>query len=158
MPSTWMEREEWSALVRGEGCPLCHELASGEPVNEHGWTVIDLAVSRLRLAANQWVPGYCVLICAIHVREPHELSQKDRTAFFDDLVRVGQAIEATYQPDKLNFQLLGNAVPHLHCHIVPRYYGDPAPGRPLDPNLGAPLLDRRGRGDPGRRASGGPSD
>ncbi len=33
---------------------------------------------------------------------------------------------------KMNFQLLGNAVPHLHCHILPRYYGDPAPSPPLD--------------------------
>ena len=32
----------------------------------------------------------------------------------------------------MNFQLLGNLVPHLHARIVPRYYGDPAPGRPLD--------------------------
>jgi diadenosine tetraphosphate (Ap4A) HIT family hydrolase len=33
----------------------------------------------------------------------------------------------------MNFQILGNAVPHLHCHIIPRFYGDPAPGKPLDP-------------------------
>jgi diadenosine tetraphosphate (Ap4A) HIT family hydrolase len=31
----------------------------------------------------------------------------------------------------MNFEILGNAVPHLHCHIKPRYYGDPAPGRPI---------------------------
>ena len=136
MTSRWMEREQWDALVRGEGCPLCAELASGEPGNEHGHTVVDLTASRLRLAANQWVPGYCVLICAVHAREPHELDQVDRAAFFEDLVRAGRAIEAVYRPDKLNFQLLGNAVPHLHCHITPRYYGDPAPNRPLDPNLG----------------------
>jgi diadenosine tetraphosphate (Ap4A) HIT family hydrolase len=26
-----------------------------------------------------------------------------------------------------------DAAPHLHAHLVPRYYGDPAPGRPIDP-------------------------
>lgn len=31
----------------------------------------------------------------------------------------------------MNFQTLGNALPHLHTHIVPRYIGDPAPGEPL---------------------------
>jgi diadenosine tetraphosphate (Ap4A) HIT family hydrolase len=33
----------------------------------------------------------------------------------------------------MNVRILGNAVPHLHCHIIPRFYGDPAPGKPLDP-------------------------
>jgi diadenosine tetraphosphate (Ap4A) HIT family hydrolase len=44
---------------------------------------------------------------------------------------AAQAIERVFSPEKMNFQLLGNLVPHLHAHIVPRYYGDPAPGRPI---------------------------
>jgi diadenosine tetraphosphate (Ap4A) HIT family hydrolase len=27
--------------------------------------------------------------------------------------------------------MLGNAVPHLHTHLLPRFAVDPAPGRPL---------------------------
>jgi diadenosine tetraphosphate (Ap4A) HIT family hydrolase len=30
-----------------------------------------------------------------------------------------------------NYELLGNAVPHLHTHLVPRYIDDIAPGRPM---------------------------
>lgn len=137
----WMPRERWDALVRGVDCPLCAEVASDEPANDHGFAVADLTVSRLRLAANQWTPGYAILICAIHAREPYELGANERAAFFDDLMRAGQAIDAVYRPIKMNFQMLGNAVPHLHCHLVPRYYGDPAPNRPLDPNLGTRRLD-----------------
>ena len=127
-------------MVRGEDCPLCVELAADDAPNAHGYPVAELSRSRLRLAANQWVPGYCVLISALHVREPFELEAIDRNAFFDDLMIVGRALERVYAPIKLNFQLLGNAVPHLHCHITPRYYGDPAPNRPLDPNLGQRFL------------------
>jgi diadenosine tetraphosphate (Ap4A) HIT family hydrolase len=123
-------------MARGEECPLCAEIASSEAINGYGYTVADLTRSRLRLAANQWVPGYCILISTAHVREPYELDKSVRDAYFDDLMLVGQAIERVNAPIKLNFQLLGNAVPHLHCHITPRYYGDPAPHRPLDPNLG----------------------
>jgi diadenosine tetraphosphate (Ap4A) HIT family hydrolase len=43
------------------------------------------------------------------------------------MMRVGQALETVFKPLKMNFEILGNAVPHLHGHIVPRYYGDPAP-------------------------------
>jgi diadenosine tetraphosphate (Ap4A) HIT family hydrolase len=31
----------------------------------------------------------------------------------------------------MNYMTLGNTVPHLHTHIVPRYPNDPAPGGPL---------------------------
>lgn len=45
-----MPREQWDALVRGQGCPACTEVTSGEPANEHGFFVADLDFSRLRLA------------------------------------------------------------------------------------------------------------
>jgi diadenosine tetraphosphate (Ap4A) HIT family hydrolase len=34
-------------------------------------------------------------------------------------------------PVKMNYMTLGNTVPHLHTHVVPRYRDDPAPGGPL---------------------------
>lgn len=133
-PDAWMPRARWDALVRGEGCPLCEELASTLPANHHGHTIVDLRNSRLRLAANQSVPGYCVLICRRHVREPYELTKEERDAFFDDMIRAALAVEKVFEPVKMNFEILGNAVPHLHAHVKPRCYGDPAPGRPIHPD------------------------
>jgi diadenosine tetraphosphate (Ap4A) HIT family hydrolase len=40
-------------------------------------------------------------------------------------------IEHVFAPCHMNYQLLGNSVPHLHVHLVPRYLDDPAPGMPL---------------------------
>jgi len=139
-PAEWMPRERWQALVRGEGCPLCAELSQPDRANPHGFPVAELQGSRLRLAANQAVPGYCVLICRRHVREPFVLPSEEQVQYWQDLMRVGQAIEAVFEPIKLNFQVLGNLVPHLHTHVVPRYYGDPAPGRPLDPSHATRLM------------------
>jgi diadenosine tetraphosphate (Ap4A) HIT family hydrolase len=127
-------------LVRGEDCPLCAECESKEPVNTHGYTIADLRLSRLRLALNQFVPGYCVLICTRHIQEPYHLTVEERSLFFDDMMRAAQALERVFKPTKMNFQLLGNLVPHLHAHIVPRYYGDPAPGRPIDPDAQVVIL------------------
>lgn len=132
-PASWMPRERWEALVRGEDCPLCAEIQSRDAVNLWGYTIADLKVSRLRLQPNQFVKGYCVLICKTHVREPYELSRQDQHAFSDDMLRAGQALEMAFGATKMNFEILGNAVPHLHCHLTPRYYGDPAPGRPIHP-------------------------
>jgi diadenosine tetraphosphate (Ap4A) HIT family hydrolase len=134
MASQWMPRERWDALLRGEECPVCAEVATNEPANDDGYTVADLAMSRLRLSIHQSLPGYCVLLCKIHVREPYELPDEEQLLFFEDMMRVGRALELVFRPVKMNFELLGNSVPHLHCHIKPRYYGDPAGGIPIWPD------------------------
>src|SRR5260370_26957857 len=127
----WRPREGWDALVRGEGCPLCAEVAA-VLASADEYAIADLAMSRLWLAENQWIAGYCVLVCTRHVREPYELPREECERFFEDLMQAARAIERVLQPAKMNFEILGNAVPPLHCHIIPRYYGDPAPGRPIN--------------------------
>jgi diadenosine tetraphosphate (Ap4A) HIT family hydrolase len=136
----WMAREKWEALVRGEGCPLCVEIAAKEPNDESGYTVADLTITRLRLCKNQYVKGYCVLISRKHVREPYELTQDEQNRFFKDMMLAGKALEEVFKADKMNFQILGNAVPHLHCHIEPRYFGDSSPNHPIDPNAKTVIL------------------
>lgn len=34
-------------------------------------------------------------------------------------------------PDHINIETLGNAMPHLHTHIIPRYRSDPRWGGPV---------------------------
>ena len=46
------------------------------------------------------------------------------------MLRVGRAIETLYKPIKMNFEMLGNSLPHLHTHVVPRYLDDGEPGHP----------------------------
>lgn len=130
-PKTWMPREKWDALVHGENCPECHHLKTG--VTSHTYPITDLKISRLDLHKNQFVPGYCVLYCYKHVQEPYHLSSEENKLYFEDLTQAAQAIEKVYRSLKMNYQILGNASPHLHCHLVPRYYGDPAPSWPLNP-------------------------
>lgn len=132
----WMPREQWDALWRGDGCPLCDVIASPNLLDASGRTVIDLPMGRLRLSKYPDTPGHCIFIYKHHVCEPYHLSSADQAAFFTDLMRVAQALEKVYQPIKMNLQMLGNTTPHLHCHLQPRYYGDFAPNGPLAPLSG----------------------
>jgi len=131
VPKGWMDQKHWEALVQGEDCPACAEVQSG--VTNEGYLVARLQLSHLRLMSNQFVPGYCVLLCTRHVAEPYQLSPAEQVCFFQDLVRAMQALDRVFTPVKMNVNLLGNLVPHLHAHLLPRYYGDSAPGRPIDP-------------------------
>src|SRR4030081_1939271 len=83
-------------LVRGESCPACAEVTGIGRDTREGYFVTDLVVSRLRLQREQHVPGWCVLLLRRHAREPHELPEAERVAFFEDMVRVGRALELVY--------------------------------------------------------------
>jgi diadenosine tetraphosphate (Ap4A) HIT family hydrolase len=66
------------------------------------------------------------------VAEPTDLTEAEATAFWLDVLRVGRAMQAVYQPLKMNNVLLGNRMPHLHCLQAPRFLeGDAAPGDPI---------------------------
>lgn len=76
-------------------------------------------------------PGYSVVIWrGRHVSDPTELNKDEASAYFDEVLRVGRAVEQHYHPIKMNFEMLGNSLPHLHTHVVPRYLDDGEPGHP----------------------------
>lgn len=75
--------------------------------------------------------GYTLVIWrGRHVAEPTELTPDEASSYFSDVLRVTRAIEEHYGPLKMNLALLGNALPHLHTHVIPRYAGDEMPGAP----------------------------
>jgi diadenosine tetraphosphate (Ap4A) HIT family hydrolase/RimJ/RimL family protein N-acetyltransferase len=127
----WRDRDSWDRLCRGDGCPLCAAVASGRDDDEHGLTVARTATSVIRLARNQRARGYCVVIAARHAVEPFELPAAEARAFFDDVLATARAVRQACDPVKLNYEVLGNGIPHLHCHVVPRYADDGSPGAPL---------------------------
>jgi diadenosine tetraphosphate (Ap4A) HIT family hydrolase len=69
------------------------------------------------------------------VAEPTELEPAEAAGYWLEVLRVAKALQRYYRPLKMNYEVLGNALPHLHTHLVPRYLDDPAPGRPF-PFLG----------------------
>ena len=79
-------------------------------------------------------PGSVCLIAKSHVREPFELTGTVRRAFWDAVDRVAAALAARLEPKpvKLNYEIHGNTIPHLHLHFFPRTAGDRFEGRPID--------------------------
>ena len=76
--------------------------------------------------------GYTIVIWrGRHVAEPTELADEEAARYWLEVLRVGRALEAHLRPVKLNFETLGNSLPHLHTHVLPRYADDPRPGWPL---------------------------
>ena len=121
---------DFYAQLAGETCPLC---AQGRPEETpHGLRYLagEAADAYLVRAAVQ--PGLSVVAFrGRHVVEPTELTAPEAAAYGADVLRAARALQAVFAPVKLNYDVLGNSVPHLHTHLVPRYADDPRPGWPF---------------------------
>jgi diadenosine tetraphosphate (Ap4A) HIT family hydrolase len=106
---------DWPDRLAGRDCSMC---AAGRPERDaYGVRIAAGTYSDAYLQRADVQRGYTLVIWrGHHVAEPTELTDSEARH---------------YQPLKLNYQVLGNAVPHLHAHLLPRYADDPAPGRPF---------------------------
>lgn len=109
--------------MAGRGCPFC---APREERNEFSVRVKELSVSTLYLDRSQLYLGNCTLIFgARHVTGLEQLTDNEYKSFGDDLRCAAKAIFEAVKPDLMNYATLGNSIPHLHYHIIPRYKTDP---------------------------------
>ena len=123
--------DDWDERKAGVDCPLCAGLGS-DTERDHSVLVASLPSSEVRLERRSRLPGYCIVVWRHgHVTEPTELDAEAASAYWSDVLAVARAIEAEFQPVKMNLLTLGNWVPHLHTHVLPRYPDDPAPGGPI---------------------------
>ena len=70
-------------------------------------------------------PGFCRVIWEAHVKEMTDLSEDDRTHLMEVVFAVESVLREQLRPDKINLASLGNVVPHLHWHVIPRHADDP---------------------------------
>ena len=79
----------------------------------------------------QYYCGYTVLVARRHATELFDLDSTFRRGYLDDMCLLAQAIHEAFRPHKINYELLGNQVPHLHWHLFPRYATDPDARNPV---------------------------
>lgn len=110
-----------------DACVMCGRYGrAGGPLH-----IADLEASRAFLHEDQFFPGYVLLVLGRHAAELYELSAPERRTLIEEVSRVAQALARVFRPVKMNYELLGNQVPHIHWHLVPRLATDPAPGAPI---------------------------
>jgi diadenosine tetraphosphate (Ap4A) HIT family hydrolase len=122
----WNDLRAWSALIDGSACPIC---LAGHPQDvlallESGWVTMQEGAP---------VRGYACLVSRIHAVELHDLPPINAQAFMRDAHRVSRVLSAVTGSVKLNYEIHGNTLPHLHMHFFPRYRGDLFEGKPIDP-------------------------
>lgn len=70
-------------------------------------------------------PGFLRVVWREHVAEMTSLPASDREYFMRVVFATEAAMRELLNPHKVNVASLGNVVPHLHWHVIPRFTGDP---------------------------------
>jgi diadenosine tetraphosphate (Ap4A) HIT family hydrolase len=130
-PYRWPE--DWDQRRTGADCPMCASNDADHSETPHGVVIFNGRWSRGYLGRHPVRHGYGFLVWkGRHVAEPSELSPEESAGFWSEVATVARVLEDRYQPAKMNWFSLGNGVPHLHVHLVPRPVDDPYAGLPLE--------------------------
>jgi len=129
--------ENWADLVRGIGCAMCQQ---GRPESDaYGVRIHEGRYSDAYLQRADVQRGYTIVIWrGHHVTEPTELSDAEAAGYWAEVLTVARALIVMYRPLKMNYETLGNSLPHLHTHLIPRFTDDPRPGHPFPLSATAP--------------------
>jgi diadenosine tetraphosphate (Ap4A) HIT family hydrolase len=121
---------DWDDRFAGRACVICGALGGGD--SDHWIHVADSSCTEVYLDRGSQIAGYCIVVWRLgHVAEPTQLEPEAAAGYGREVLAAGQAVISAFGPVKVNYFTLGNTVPHLHTHVVPRYLGDAAPGGPL---------------------------
>ncbi len=124
----WNDPIGWAGFCSGVTCPIC---VRREPLD----IVAKLEASWVTMQEAAPIQGYVCLVSQIHAVELHDLADATATAFMRDARKVSKALATATGAVKLNYEIHGNSLPHLHMHFFPRYRGDPFEGQPINPRL-----------------------
>ncbi len=92
--------------------------------------IADCGPAKAYLHDDQFFAGWTVLVLNRHVTELYDLDGDERSALMDAVSEVARALAAVYAAVKMNYALLGNQLPHIHWHLIPRTATDPNPREP----------------------------
>jgi diadenosine tetraphosphate (Ap4A) HIT family hydrolase len=118
--------------------PNCNYCTKSETLKAVMLELIELPASTVYLWKDGRHPGRCVVALKGHARELFALEPARRQQFMDDVSAVAAAIQQGFQADKINYAVFGDAVPHLHFHLVPKRKGGPEWGQPFVVNPSEP--------------------
>ena len=109
--------------------PSCKACTGAWPKQDH--FIADRGLSKIYLHDDQFFPGWTVVVFQRHATELFQLAPTERFQLIEEVTGIAKALSEVYQAKKINYELLGNQLPHLHWHIIPRLADDPAPLEPV---------------------------
>ena len=105
-----------------EGCPMCSDISLEE--NKQSFLISEFDYSYVRFPKNQYYKGWVVVFLKRHANELYELSDEELVGYTKEVAHVAKTINEIYKPVKINYAVFGSLCPHVHYHIIPRFFED----------------------------------
>lgn len=121
--------ERWKNWADPQNCPVCKQL----PMPEGMVDIVELPASWLSAEPVECLKGACHLTAKRHVVELFELTDDETLDLMRDLKLCSRALKTVTNAVKINYEIHGNTLPHLHIHLYPRYMDDPFPNQAINP-------------------------
>ena len=102
--------------------------------------IADLGLSQAYLHEDQFFKGWTVVVFRRHATELFQLAPTERIQMMEEVTLVAKTLAQVFDARKINYELLGNQLPHIHWHLIPRLATDPAPLEPVWRVQHEPLL------------------
>ncbi len=109
--------------------PACKACSGQWPRPDH--FIADLGLSMAYLHDDQFFPGWTVIVFRRHATELFHLAPTERIQLMEEVSRLARVLAEVFGASKINYELLGNQLPHIHWHVIPRLPDDPAPREPV---------------------------
>ena len=93
----------------------------GDMMKKIAYPICKMKTGYLYLFNEQSKRGRCIFAGNWHVSELTELTDEERSAYFQELAEVARVLHAVFKPDKLNYGAYGDTGCHFHIHLVPKY-------------------------------------
>jgi len=87
--------------------------------------ITDLKLCQVRLQDNRKFPWIMVIPKRKGVGQILDLNRKDQIQLMDEIQYCSKIMKKNFKYANLNVEKVGNIVPQLHIHIVPRHKKDP---------------------------------
>ncbi len=98
---------------------------------ENPYLVRELETGYAVIGDHQRFHGYTLFLCKRHESELYRLPDDFKRRFLEEMSLVAEAADRAFHPDKMNYELLGNGLGHMHWHLFPRWEGDTAQPGPV---------------------------
>ena len=109
--------------------PNCKACQGTWPRADH--FIADLGLSQAYLHEDQFFSGWTVVVFRRHATELFHLAPTERIQLMEEVTLVAKTLAQVFDARKINYELLGNQLPHIHWHVIPRLATDPDPLEPV---------------------------